>query len=71
MTRGYVPLMLLIALIWGASYLFIKVAVEEMSPAVMSYCGSCWRLRFSSATWAHGRDTRAPGERCARRGGTA
>ena len=35
MTRGYVPLMLLIALIWGASYLFIKVAVEEMSPAVM------------------------------------
>jgi drug/metabolite transporter (DMT)-like permease len=34
-TRGYVPLMLLIAAIWGASYLFIKVAVEEMSPAAL------------------------------------
>ena len=35
MTRGYVPLMLLLAAVWGASYLFIKVAVEEMSPAAM------------------------------------
>jgi drug/metabolite transporter (DMT)-like permease len=35
MTRGYVPLMLLIAAIWGASYLFIKVAVDELSPALM------------------------------------
>ena len=35
MTRGYVPLMLLIAAIWGASYLFIKVAVDEMSPAAL------------------------------------
>jgi drug/metabolite transporter (DMT)-like permease len=35
MTRRYVPLMLLIAAIWGASYLFIKVAVDELSPALM------------------------------------
>ena len=32
MTRRYVPLLLLLAVIWGASYMFIKVAVEEMAP---------------------------------------
>jgi drug/metabolite transporter (DMT)-like permease len=35
MTRGYVPLLLLLASLWGASYLFIKVAVEDMAPATM------------------------------------
>jgi drug/metabolite transporter (DMT)-like permease len=31
--RGYVPLLLSVALIWGASFMFIKVAVEEIAPA--------------------------------------
>ena len=34
MTR-YWPLLLLLAAIWGASYLFIKVAVEDIEPAPM------------------------------------
>jgi drug/metabolite transporter (DMT)-like permease len=33
--RGYVPLLLIVAGIWGASYLFIKVAVEEIEPTAM------------------------------------
>ena len=35
MVRGYVPLLLIVAGIWGASYLFIKVAVDEIEPAAM------------------------------------
>jgi drug/metabolite transporter (DMT)-like permease len=35
MTRAYAPLLLLLAAIWGASYLFIKVAVEDFEPTVM------------------------------------
>ena len=35
MIRGYVPLLLVVAGIWGASYLFIKVAVDEIEPAAM------------------------------------
>ena len=34
MRRGYVALLLL-ALIWGASFLFIKLAVRDMSPATL------------------------------------
>ena len=33
MTRGYVPLLLVLAALWGASFMFIKVAVEEIAPA--------------------------------------
>jgi drug/metabolite transporter (DMT)-like permease len=33
--RGYVPLLLLVAGIWGASFMFIKVAVEEIEPIPM------------------------------------
>ena len=36
MVRGYWPLLLLLASIWGASYLFIKVAVEDIPPAAMT-----------------------------------
>jgi len=36
MRRGYAALALL-ALIWGASFLFIKVAVRDMSPATMVF----------------------------------
>ena len=35
MTRGYVPLLLLLSALWGASYLFIKVAVRDVEPAAM------------------------------------
>src|SRR5918996_3061469 len=35
MIRGYVPLLAIVAGIWGASYLFIKVAVEESEPTAM------------------------------------
>jgi drug/metabolite transporter (DMT)-like permease len=33
--RGYVPLLLLLAAIWGASFMFIKIAVDEIEPAPM------------------------------------
>ena len=33
--RRYVPLLLLVAAIWGASYMFIKVAVDEIEPVPM------------------------------------
>ncbi|MGI8421451.1 MAG: DMT family transporter [Gaiellaceae bacterium] len=35
MTRGYVPLLVILAAIWGSSYLFIKVAVRQLEPAPM------------------------------------
>jgi drug/metabolite transporter (DMT)-like permease len=33
--RGYWPLLIALASIWGASYLLIKVAVEDIPPAAM------------------------------------
>ena len=35
MARGYVPLLLLLAAIWGASFMFIKVAVDELEPTTL------------------------------------
>jgi drug/metabolite transporter (DMT)-like permease len=43
--RGYVPLLAIVAAIWGASYLFIKVAVEEVEPTAMMF----FRLVLASA----------------------
>jgi drug/metabolite transporter (DMT)-like permease len=34
-TRGYLPLLLLLAGLWGSSYFFIKVAVDDLEPSVM------------------------------------
>jgi drug/metabolite transporter (DMT)-like permease len=34
--RAYWPLLVLLASIWGASYLFIKVAVDDIPPAAMT-----------------------------------
>ena len=58
--RRYWPLILLLAAVWGASYLFIKVAVDEIAPAplmairtllaaavLLAYAG--WRLGTSRA----------------------
>ena len=35
MSRAYVPLLLILAAIWGSSYLFIKVAVGDLAPTTM------------------------------------
>ncbi len=55
--RSYWPLILLLAAMWGASYLFIKVAVEDIPPAAMTEFrvsrspGSC----SSPTSWRMGR----------------
>lgn len=33
MTRGYAPTLLALALIWGSSFMFIEIAIDELSPA--------------------------------------
>ena len=33
--RGYVPMLTFLAALWGSSYMFIKVAVEEIAPTAM------------------------------------
>lgn len=33
--RGYIPLLLLLSFLWGASYLFIKVGVRDLEPTVL------------------------------------
>ncbi len=33
MTRAYVPTLLALALIWGSSFMFIEIAIDELSPA--------------------------------------
>jgi drug/metabolite transporter (DMT)-like permease len=43
--RRYVPLLAIVAAIWGASYLFIKVAVDEVEPTAMMF----FRLVLASA----------------------
>jgi drug/metabolite transporter (DMT)-like permease len=35
MTRSYAPLLVLLAAIWGSSYLFIKVGVRDFEPTVL------------------------------------
>jgi drug/metabolite transporter (DMT)-like permease len=35
--RGYVPLLLLLAAIWGASFMFIKIAVDELAPTTTMF----------------------------------
>jgi drug/metabolite transporter (DMT)-like permease len=45
MTRSYVWLISFLAAVWGASYLFIKVAVEEIEPAPMMF----FRLAIAAA----------------------
>ena len=45
MLRGYVPLLAIVAAIWGASYLFIKVAVDEVEPTALMF----FRLVLASA----------------------
>ena len=42
--RGYVALLLLLAAIWGASFMFIKIAVDELAPTTTMFL----RLVFSA-----------------------
>jgi drug/metabolite transporter (DMT)-like permease len=42
--RGYVPLLLLLAALWGASFMFIKIAVDELAPTTTMFL----RLGFSA-----------------------
>lgn len=57
MLRGYVTLLAIVAAIWGSSYLFIKVAVDEVEPTAMMF----FRLVLASAVlvpvlfWRFGR----------------
>jgi drug/metabolite transporter (DMT)-like permease len=45
LTRAYWPLLGVLAAVWGASYLFIKVAVDELEPTVMMF----FRLAIAAA----------------------
>jgi drug/metabolite transporter (DMT)-like permease len=45
MARGYVSLLAIVAAVWGSSYLFIKVAVDEVEPTAMMFL----RLVLASA----------------------
>ena len=45
MRRGYVPLLLVLALIWGSSFMFIEIAIDDLSPAATM----TGRLLFASA----------------------
>ena len=44
MRRGYLPLLLVLALIWGSSFMFIEIAIDELSPAATM----AGRLLFAS-----------------------
>ena len=64
--RSYWPLMLLLAAMWGASYLFIKVAVDDIPPAAMtelrvSIAGLAPLRATSPGAW----DDRGPSRSCA------
>ena len=37
MNRRYLPMLVLLALIWGSSFMFIKVAVRELDPATLVF----------------------------------
>jgi drug/metabolite transporter (DMT)-like permease len=54
--RSYWPLILLLAAMWGASYLFIKVAVDDIPPAAMTELRVLLAglLLFGYLTWRMG-----------------
>jgi drug/metabolite transporter (DMT)-like permease len=57
-TRTYAPLLLTLALIWGGSYLFIKVAVDEIEPTAIMFvrCGVAAALLLPFVLWQRGTD---------------
>ena len=56
MTRGYVPWLLLLAGLWGSSYFFIKVAVDDLEPSVMmsARCLVAGVLLLAFLVWTRG-----------------
>ena len=61
--RAYLPSLLVLAAVWGASYLFIKVAVEDIEPATMMtlrlalagvalFCFLVWQMGLSASVGA-------------------
>ena len=68
--RGYATTLLVLAAIWGSSFMFIKVAVDELSPAA-TMLGRC--LVASIALGAVMAARRGPGQtfRCLRDFGRA
>src|SRR5207244_10962755 len=59
MRRGYAALFLL-ALIWGASFLFIKLAVRDMSPATLVLARALFGALTRGAILAARRQTPFP-----------
>ena len=59
MRRGYLALFLL-ALIWGASFLFIKLAVRDMSPATLVFSRSLAGVLTLGVVFAARRQTPFP-----------
>ena len=37
MNRRYLPMLVVLALIWGSSFMFIKIAVRELDPATLVF----------------------------------
>jgi drug/metabolite transporter (DMT)-like permease len=69
-TRRYVPLLLTLSALWGASYLFIKVGVRELAPTVLvelrlllaaAVLVGFLRLREGPGAWAALRAAARPG----------
>ncbi len=54
--RGYLSSLFLLAALWGSSYFFIKVGVEDVAPAVL-ICGRTLVARRNPA-WRRNRDAR-------------
>ena len=67
--RGYLPRLLLLAALWGSSYFFIKVGVDDVEPTVLmagrTLLAGLILLGFVIAT----RGARGCGPSCARSGG--
>jgi drug/metabolite transporter (DMT)-like permease len=55
-TRGYVPWLLLLSGLWGSSYFFIKVGVEDMEPTVLmsARCLVAGVLLLAYLLWTRG-----------------
>jgi drug/metabolite transporter (DMT)-like permease len=55
-SRGYVPWLLLLAGLWGSSYFFIKVAVDDLEPSVMmsARCLVAGVLLLGFLVWTRG-----------------
>jgi len=60
--RAYWPSILLLASMWGASYLFIKLAVDDMPPAAMTEIRvlAAGLLLFAYLCCASARDAPSP-----------